>query len=117
MDFSGPPAWQSAQAFPAGPFLLHTAIALSARRTAGLFVGSRLSPKPTGLARVLGFRFGSFSGGTGPFKAWRNATTWATSSGVKTPVAPHGGITVFGKNARASYAAVKTNSSGSPRSP
>src|SRR5215468_7713843 len=45
MDFSAPSLWQSAHALPAGPFLVHRASACSAASTAGLLVGSRLSPK------------------------------------------------------------------------
>src|SRR6266571_8783196 len=44
MAFSGPPAWQSAQAFPAGPLVDHEVTAFSLNRIAGLLVGSRLSP-------------------------------------------------------------------------
>ena len=66
-----PPSWQSAQALPDGPFAAHRASALSARSTAGLFVGSRLSPNPAGLRRVNGLRSGSFSGGTGPLSVCR----------------------------------------------
>src|SRR2546425_971285 len=68
---AGPPAWQSAQARPAGPFSPHHPWASSARRMAGLFVGSRLSPKPTGFFRVNGFRSASVSGGRGPVSVWR----------------------------------------------
>ena len=68
---SGPPGWQSAHARPAGPFCSHGAWASSARSTAGLFVGSRLSPNPTGFLRVSGFRSGSVSGGSGPLSVWR----------------------------------------------
>src|SRR3989454_5954166 len=66
-----PPSWQSAQARPVGPRAVHRASALSARSTAGLFVGSRVSPKPTGFRRVKGLRSGSFSGGSGPLSVWR----------------------------------------------
>src|SRR5215470_1722676 len=44
MAFSGPPAWQSAHALPAGPFADHTGRALSVNITAGFVAGSRLSP-------------------------------------------------------------------------
>ncbi|PYN92582.1 MAG: hypothetical protein DMD89_27205 [Candidatus Rokuibacteriota bacterium] len=44
MAFSGPPAWQSAQAFAAGPLADHTAWAFSAKRIAGFVAGSKLSP-------------------------------------------------------------------------
>src|SRR3989304_2773663 len=117
MAFPGPPAWQSAHALPMGPFLLQRLPAPSARSTAGLFVGSRLSPKPTGLTRVSGFRAGSCSGSTGPFRGFRNATMWTSSSGLKTPVVPHGGIDVLGEKFRESYTWAKMKSSGRFRSP
>src|SRR5207248_2830578 len=47
------------------------ASASSASNTAGLFVGSRLSPKPTGFWRVAGLRSGSRSAGAGPLSVWR----------------------------------------------
>src|SRR2546426_10126311 len=66
-----PPSWQSAHAFAIGPGAVHSASAPSVRSTAGLLVGSRLSPNPTGFRRVNGLRSGSFSGGTGPLSVWR----------------------------------------------
>src|SRR5207245_703140 len=56
---------------PAGPCSPRRPWASSARRIAGLFVGSRLSPKPTGFFRVNGFRSASVSGGRGPVSVWR----------------------------------------------
>src|SRR5215470_4323026 len=88
---NGPPGWHSAQDLPDGAFLDQRASADSARITAGLLVGSRLSPKPVGFGRVSGLRSGLLSGGSGPFCVCRNATTWTMSSGVNTPAAPHGG--------------------------
>ena len=44
MARSGPPAWQSAQALPAGPFVDHAARAFSAKTIAGFVAGSKLSP-------------------------------------------------------------------------
>src|SRR5574341_408301 len=97
-----PPGWQSAHALPAGPFWAQSPSAPSARSTPGLLVGSRLSPKPTGFFRVNGLRSGSFSEGTGPLRVCKYATRCTISSGLRTPVVPHGGIEVFGKTARGS---------------
>ncbi|HAM59564.1 MAG TPA: hypothetical protein DCQ64_30800 [Candidatus Rokubacteria bacterium] len=103
MALAGPPAWQSAQALaPAGPFFAQSASAASARPTAGLLVGSRLSPKPGGLGLVLGSRSRSFSGGAGPFSVLRKATRWTISSGASTPPVPQGGMVVLGKTWRGS---------------
>src|SRR3990167_4911628 len=97
MALAAPPAWQSAQALPDEPFRAQRASALSARDTAGLLVGSRLSPKPMGLGRVLGSRSPALSGGSGPFRVLRKATAWTISSGLSTPPVPHGGMVVLGK--------------------
>src|SRR5690242_4809179 len=102
METSAPPAWQVAQALPDGPGSAHRAEASSARSTAGLLVGSRLSPNPTGLWRVSGFRSGLVSAGSGPRWVLRNATRSTISSGVNTEAAPHGGMALEGASGRGS---------------